>query len=195
VAEESGAFFWSEGAEGLSDAAPQVWHGALGSFAQKSLELCEGQFYGVEVRRIRRQVAQLGAGGLDKLAHALDLVSRQVVHDDGVALAQGRNQYFLDVDQKGRSIHWPVENERGDQPAAPQTGGKGGGFPVTPGNLGKQPCASRASATNAHHLGVGAGLVDEHQPIGIKAGLTDLPVLPRLSDVGSGLLAGVQAFF
>jgi hypothetical protein len=47
----------------------------------------------------------------------------------------------------------------------------------------------------AGHVGLGPGLVDEYQPLGVKPALIGLPPDPAASDVGAILLAGVQSFF
>lgn len=54
----------------------------LGGLAQQGLELGEGQFDGVRVGRVGRRVDEPGAGRIDRLAHALDLVGGEIVHDD-----------------------------------------------------------------------------------------------------------------
>ncbi len=45
------------------------------------------------------------------------------------------------------------------------------------------------------HLGRSAGLVNEHQPLGLQIGLGVEPGLPAAQDVSSLLLAGVRGFF
>jgi hypothetical protein len=47
----------------------------------------------------------------------------------------------------------------------------------------------------AQHSGIGAGLVDEDQLVGIEVGLVGLPACPLLSDIGPVLFARAQAFF
>ena len=193
--EESAAFLRRELAEYCGDALPELRDGPLGGFAQKGLELRERQLDGIEIGRVRRQIDQVGASALDEFAHARDLVSRQVVHDDGVAVGQGGKQHLLDVDKEGLTVHRPVEQEGGDQSAAAKPGGKGRGLPVSPGDGRDQALAAQASTALAHHLGIGAGFVDEDQPVDVEMGLPGPPLVAGLSDVGPGLFAGVQTFF
>jgi hypothetical protein len=47
----------------------------------------------------------------------------------------------------------------------------------------------------AGHIGLGPGLVEEHQAPGVKPALVRLPPRPPAGDVGAILLAGMQAFF
>src|SRR5258708_23641415 len=58
-----------------------------------------------------------------------------------------------------------------------------------------QPLAARATAVHPHHLGIGGGLVDEHQPGRVKHALFFHPALPCLRYVRALLLRRVQAFF
>ena len=64
-----------------------------------------------------------------------------------------------------------------------------------PGLLADQPLAARAAAPGADHLGVGPGLVDEDQALGVKLALGGLPGEAALGHVRPILLGGVQSFF
>ena len=66
---------------------------------------------------------------------------------------------------------------------------------MTPRGLADEPLAPSTSSVDADHLGIGAGLVDEHQLGGIKAYLACLPALASHGYVGPILLGGVQRFF
>jgi hypothetical protein len=52
-----------------SDGLPQAVDGAVSGFAQHRRELGEGVLDWIEVGAVRRQVEQLGPGGLDQIAH------------------------------------------------------------------------------------------------------------------------------
>lgn len=195
MSEECGAFLWGELGEQQADAMPKFRNGSLGRLAQMRLELGECQLDRIEIGRVGRQIEQLRASRLDEVTYPHDLVSRQVVHDDGIAFAQGGDQHLRDVNKKGLAVHRPIEDERGDQAGTAQTGGEGGRLPVPPRSLRNQASAPGASAAQARHLGVGAGLVDEDQLVGIETGLVGFPVFPALSDVGPVLFARAQAFF
>ena len=58
-----------------------------------------------------------------------------------------------------------------------------------------QALPSRAASIQTCHLGGCAGLVDEHQPRGVKIRLPVEPSFARGSDVGPVALAGVGGFF
>jgi len=61
----------------------------------------------------RTRVKQASLCSLDHLPDAGDLVCRQVVHDDGVAGVQFRNENFLDIGAEGIAIHWAGQKHRG----------------------------------------------------------------------------------
>lgn len=46
----------------------------------------------VVIRRIGRQIQEAGANCLDGLAHPLDFVSGQIIHDDHIACLERRRQ-------------------------------------------------------------------------------------------------------
>ena len=66
---------------------------------------------------------------------------------------------------------------------------------MAPGLLADQSLAPATAPIATQHLGIGSGLVDKDQLLGIKACLAGLPVLARLSYVRSILFGGVQSFF
>ena len=122
-------------------------------------------------------------------------MGRQVVHDDGIALRQGRDEHLLDVDQERFTIHRAIEQKRRAETGAAQARSEGGCLPVSPRNRRHEALSSQTSATLAHHLGIGAGLVDEDQRVGIETRLATPPDLTALRDVRPVLFARVQAFF
>lgn len=77
----------------------------------------------------------------------------------------------------------------------PECGEEGHGGPVALRHVGHQALAAGCVAMGAGHVGLGPGLVHEHQAGGIDAPLVATPPLPLAGDVGPMLLGGVQAFF
>jgi hypothetical protein len=66
---------------------------------------------------------------------------------------------------------------------------------MTPRGLAEEPLAPSTSSIDADHLGVGAGLIDEHQLGWVKACLACLPTFAGLRYVGPILFGGMQRFF
>ena len=81
---------------------------------------------------------------------------------------------------------------------AAQARHEGLGQPVAERRLGVQALAPSAAPAQPGHLGRGAGLIDEDQPVRLLAQprlAPGAPVLARLADVGALLFAGPQRFF
>jgi hypothetical protein len=76
VIEEIQAFAWGEEIEDRADPVPERWDRAFCGFSQVCFEFCEGHLDGVEVGRVRRQIAQLRPGGLDDASDFIILVGR-----------------------------------------------------------------------------------------------------------------------
>jgi hypothetical protein len=77
----------------------------------------------------------------------------------------------------------------------PQTGNKGDRFPMSVWHRCDQSLAARAAASEPHHVCASGGLVNKHQPGGIKQALLSYPTSAGASDIGSLLLLRVQTFF
>src|ERR1700682_3007138 len=90
--EEISTFMSFEGAGNQADSATKSFDCALGGLAQLRFHFAEALFDRIEIRRILRQISQARAHRFDCLAHANDLVSRKIVHDDGIAASERRGQ-------------------------------------------------------------------------------------------------------
>ncbi len=90
------AFGRREFIESVSDCPPEVIDGPGADLAENGFELGEDLFDGIEVRAVGRPVEWGCANRLDGLAYAGDFVGGEVVHDDDVALGEGRDQGLLD---------------------------------------------------------------------------------------------------
>src|SRR5271166_212671 len=88
-----------------SSASRQPFDCALRGLAQRYLQWMEHQLYRIELRRIRRQVAQACAGSLDRFLDAGDFVEGDVVDHHNVLSLERRHQTSLDVSQEGLSVH------------------------------------------------------------------------------------------
>src|SRR3712207_4171704 len=75
----------------------------MGGLAQERLEVREGIFDRVEVRRVGREVEQARAGGLDELAGVRAPVTRQVVHHHDIARPQLGHESSLSWSPNQRS--------------------------------------------------------------------------------------------
>jgi hypothetical protein len=193
--EEICTFLGTEGADDQADSATESLDCSLGGLAQMRFHFAEALFDRIKVRRILRQILQPRADRFDRLAHASHLVSRKIVHDDGIAVIERRGQTLLDIRDEGRPVHWPVNDEGRDHPIIAQAGHEGDGLPMPVRCVANQSSAPWTSTVEPHHLGAGRGLVDKHQSRWVKQALLSNPTTSRAGDVGSSLLRGAQAFF
>src|SRR5215813_6461910 len=92
MSEEVCAGLGRQASHELSDASAKCLFGTLGALAQECLEGAIGQLDWIEVRRVRRQIAQSRAGSFNRFAYAFDLMNVDVVHHHDVAAFECRYQ-------------------------------------------------------------------------------------------------------
>jgi len=109
------ALVFGEHVQDLSAELPEGVGGSSGSVAEELLELAEGEFDGVKIGRVGRQVADLGADSFDGLDDATQLVAGEVVHDDHVARAQGLRQMLLDPGGEDVAVDGSLDAEGRDE--------------------------------------------------------------------------------
>jgi hypothetical protein len=195
MSEEICTFLGTKGADNQTDSTTESLDCSLGGLAQMRFHFTEALFDRIEVWRIRRQILQPRADRFDRLADTSDLVGRKIIHDDGIAAIERRGQTLLDIRDKGRSVHWSVNDEGRDHPIIAQAGHEGDGLPMPVRRVADQSSAPRRSTVEPHHLGGGGSLVDKHQSGRVKQALLSNPATARAGDVGASLLRGVQTFF
>jgi hypothetical protein len=83
--------------------------GALGGLAQAVLELGEEHLDRVQVRRVLRQEEELGARSPEDPSDGAAHVRTEVVHDDDVAGAQGRDKDLVDVKAESFAIDRAID--------------------------------------------------------------------------------------
>lgn len=89
---------------------------------EEGFHFSEGLLDGVEVWTVGRKVKHPCAHRLDGLAHPGDLVSVEIVEDDGVAGLEHRGQSVGDVGSEPHTVRRSVEDGLGDQSRGPQGG-------------------------------------------------------------------------
>ncbi len=188
--EEVEAFLWGELVEQVGDDAPEVV-----GFSEQGLELCEGEFDGIEVRGIGRQVEQESTGRLDGFAHPGDLVARQVVHDDDVAGGEAGGEHLLHIGLEGGTVHGAVQDHRRGEARCPQAGDEGGRLPVAPGDRGVQTPALQAAPPEPGHVGLGTRFIDKDKAFRLQPALPATPSPALGGHVGAFLFRRVRRFF
>src|SRR5712691_4766231 len=178
-----------------TNASAQPFDRAFRSFAQRCLQGMEHQLYWVELRRIRRQVAQLCAAGLDRLLHAGDFVEGDVVDNHNVLTLERWDQTLLEISQEGFSVHGSLDQHRRHDASLTQAGDKRHCFPVPHGHIPNQALSARVPTVETYHVGGDCSLVDKYKAGGVKHALLADPASARPSHVGSLALRCPQTFF
>ncbi len=109
-----GAFLRREGVEECSDFVPKRLDGAVSGFFEQGFELGEDHFDGVEVRGVRRQIADGGADPFDGFAHVVILMAAEIVGNDDISYVQCRTEELAHVDEERFFVHGAVEHHRRD---------------------------------------------------------------------------------
>ena len=113
-----------ESRDGVSEGVEEGIVGSSGGFSEDRREpfgfaqgsLGECFLDGIEIGAVGREVAQGGAGGLDCLSNAVDLVGRQIVHDDDVVGSEGRNEELSDPGPEAFAVDQSIEDAEYDLP-------------------------------------------------------------------------------
>src|SRR5205809_3148860 len=164
-------------------------------FAKYGLELGEELLDRVEIRAVGRQVEQYCACGFDRLSDTGNLMRAEIVHDDDIAEREGGNEELLDVSAEGLAVDRTVDDAGCRDLVVAQSGEKGAGLPTTVRDVGDQPLAASSSPIATGHIGGDTSLVDEDQPPWVQLSLPLSPGRPRLGDIGTLLLAGMECLF
>lgn len=174
---------------------PELVDGSLGTVAEQLFELRERQFDWIQIRRIRGQVAQLGAGRLDGFAYSSDLVAGEIVHHHDVASFQDRHQMLFDPGSEQLAVDAAFDREWSDKPLGPQGAQKSRRLPTSARSLVNQTRAERRATIGARHVGFSPGFVDENGFGRIDQLLRRTPRRALLDHIGAILLAGNQRLF
>ena len=149
----------------------------------------------VEVGRVRRQVPESCAGGLDEAAQRGRLVTAEIVHDDDVAGLERRHEELLDIGFEAFTVDGSIQDARCVDPVVPQGRKECECLPMPVRRLSAQALPSRPPAMGADHVGLGPGLIDEDEAGRINLSLMPFPACPSARDVGPVLLGRQQRFF
>ena len=125
----------------------------------------------------------------------MDFVGGEVVEDERVALAQLRTKYLLKISRENLGIDGAFDQKGSFDAFMAQGRNKSGTLPVAVRDGADTALAHRAATMVAGHLGVQAGLINEHQFASIPAGLLLSPKPTRGLNVRAILLGGARYFF
>ena len=111
MAEEAPAVLRGERVEGRRKGGLQSLQVAGCRLAQMSLEFGEGQFNGVEIGAVRRQVTNRNSPGRENPGDRLYLMGGEVVEDERVTRVEVRTEHLLKIDRENLSIHRSFHQE------------------------------------------------------------------------------------
>src|SRR4051812_40641823 len=89
----------------------------------------------------------------------------------------------------------PSRTQGGDEAARGETADEGGALPVAVWHRPVDPLAARAAVVAPRHVGRRPGLVDEHQPLWVPAGLSRSPCGALVGKLGPVLLFGPERLY
>lgn len=95
-------------------------------------------------------------------------VDGEVVEDDDVAAREGGGELGLDPGVEGGAVDRPVEHPRGDEAVMAQAGDEGLAVGVAERRVVDDPDPAPGAAAAPGHVGLGAALVDEDQPLRLR---------------------------
>ena len=158
-------------------------------------EFGESLFNGIEIRAVRRQVANANPSSREQLADVMDFVGGEVVQDERVALAQLWTEHLLKISRENLGIDGAFDQKGSFDAFMAQGRNEGGTLPVAVRDGTETTLAHRAATMVAGHLGVQAGFINEHQLANIPVGLLLSPKPPGGFDIRPILLGGARRFF
>ena len=185
----------ADGAYDLADAAAKPVYGSLCGFAQMRFDFAEAILDRVEIGRVLRQIPQRRIGRFNRLAHPLYFVRRQIIHNNDIATLERWDKKLPHPFDKREPVHCSFHHKRRHHAVVAQSGDERDRLPMSMRRIADQPHATRAAASQPHHVGAGGSLVDKDQPRRIKQTLLAYPTPACTHHVRSLLLGGVQAFF
>ena len=122
----------------------------------------------------------------------------EIVEDNDVARTERGRELGLDVGVEHLAVERPVDHPGCGQAGATQGRDEGLTRPAPRRGLGMQTFTAWTPAPQTGELGGQRGLVDEHQPVGLKpqTRLTVMePYAPGVADVFAALFGGPQRLF
>ena len=184
-----------EGIEQGTDAPPRCFDGSFCGFPEQVFQLGEDLLDRIEVWAVGRQEQQARASGPDYVPDSGLLVAGQVVEDDDVAGRERGAELLFDPLGEAVAIDRLIEDEGCVDPVAAQGGDEGHRLPVAIGHFCVKPLTVGRPTPQRCHVGLGPGLIDEHETCRIRSPLILLPLLPSSGDLRPQLLCGKNAFF
>lgn len=163
--------------------------------AEEGLQFRKREFNGIEVRPVRGQKAEVGAGLFDRRAHRRVLVHRQVVEDDDVTRPQRGDQDLIDIGAETVDVDGPVKHRGRTYSVEAEGRNHGVRLPVAAGSVIAEAGAARTAAVAAQQVGRDARFVDKHILSGVTQRQAISPLAAGHHDIRPALFVGVYRSF
>lgn len=151
--------------------ATDVVDGALLGRSHPVLDLGEGLFDRIEVRRVWRQIPEPCAGSSNEAAQRSRLVAAEIVQDDDVAWLELRDEKLLNIGAEAFAVDRAVEQARCGEAVATQGAEESQRPPVAMWREAPHPLAFRPPSPQWGHVGLDPGFVDKDQASRVEVGL------------------------
>ena len=109
------AFVFGELVKDLAAELREAVDGSFGPVAEQFFELRKGKLNGVQIGRVRWQVAKFSPNSLDCFSHASHFMTGEIVHYDKISRSECGNQMLLDPRSKQRPIDGAFDRQRGHE--------------------------------------------------------------------------------
>jgi hypothetical protein len=144
---------------------------------------------------VGRQEEDLSSSLRNQREGRLTFMWGEVVHDDHIALAQGRAQDAAHIGAENLRVGSPFDGHAGGGTVQAHRADHGGSMPMAVGAAGMDALSPQGTAAQAGQVGLRPRFVQKDQPGWIEAELAPPPRPARPRDVGAVLLAGPERLF
>jgi hypothetical protein len=163
VCEPARSVAWRDRGEGGPGGGAEVVVGARLGLAEGVLDFREGVLDRIEVRRVGREMTELGSPGLDGGADARRVMGPQVVGDDDLPRPERRSEAVADVALEASAGHPPVKAEHRADPIQSQRRDHGLVLALVARRRGNGALSARRPGVRRRVAQMTARLVEEDQ--------------------------------
>src|SRR6478736_3318181 len=195
MAEIVSAFARTEPWDERANCSSEAGNSSRRDLTEEGLEFAVRQFDWIEVRRVFRQVAQRRMRFIDCYTDGGAHVDAAVIHHDDVVAPERGNQTLLDIGEEHLSSHGTFDHHWGGHFVVAQGSNEGDRLPCSKRNGADHPVAARSTPPDPRQVCADRGLVDKHQPGGIKHALLSDPTTACSRHIRSLPFGSLQAFF
>jgi hypothetical protein len=179
----------------LFERLDQIWKRARFESAQDRLDFRPRQFNRIEIRRVRRQIDQVRATGLDQGNNPGDLVSRQIVHKQDVTGLEGGDDTLRDVAREDGAIDCPRQHQGGRDARRTNHRQRRGAWPRRQRGTFNDALIGCRAPVQSRQAQIDACFVQKFAVFNVQSGYGFLKFNPLLRDFQRIALTGMDRLF